>query len=87
MHDRKVGDLPSGVLSERLSTDGSVRGFRPCPRCRRRDRSVTRPKRGFKEKVFAALEAAVQADVDTFLRRGRMNAQDFEAGEQFPGAI
>ena len=35
-------------------------------------------KGGFKEEVFAALEAAVQADVDAFLRRGRVNAQDFE---------
>ena len=39
-------------------------------------------KGGFKEKVFVALEAAVQADVDAFLRRGRVNAQDFEALER-----
>ena len=32
--------------------------------------------------MFAALEAAVQADVDAFLRRGRVNAQDFEALER-----
>ncbi len=49
---------------------------------------VTRPfghaaeKGGFKEEVFAALEAAVQADVDAFLRRGRGNAQDFETLER-----
>ena len=35
-------------------------------------------KRGFKEEMFAALEAAVEADVDAFLRRGSVNAQDFE---------
>ena len=29
--------------------------------------------------MFAALEAAVEADVDGFLRRGSVNAQDFEA--------
>ena len=39
-------------------------------------------KGGFKEEVFAALEAAVQADVDALLRRGRVNAQDFEALER-----
>ena len=32
--------------------------------------------------MFAALEAAVQADVDAFLRRGRGNAQDFETLER-----
>ena len=35
-------------------------------------------KGGVKER-FAALEAAVGADVDAFLRRGSVNAQDFEA--------
>ncbi len=30
------------------------------------------------EEVFAALEAAVKADVEAFLRRGNVNAQDFE---------
>ena len=39
-------------------------------------------KGGFKEEVFAALEAAVQADVDAFLRRGRGNARDFETLER-----
>ena len=39
-------------------------------------------KGGFKEEVFAALEAAVQADVDALLRCGRVNAQDFEALER-----
>ena len=34
-------------------------------------------KRGFKE-MFAALEAAVEADVNAFLRQGSVNAQDFE---------
>ena len=34
-------------------------------------------KGGFKE-TFAALEAAVEADVDAFLRRESVNAQDFE---------
>ena len=34
-------------------------------------------KRGFEE-MFAALEAAVKADVEAFLRRGNVNAQDFE---------
>ena len=34
-------------------------------------------KGGVKE-TFAALEAAVEADVDAFLRRGSVNAQDFE---------
>ena len=42
----------------------------------------TAQKGGFKEEVFAALEAAVQADVDAFLRRGRVNAQDFEVLER-----
>ena len=35
-------------------------------------------KGGVKE-MLAALEAAVGADVDAFLRRGDANAQDFEA--------
>ena len=39
-------------------------------------------KGGFKEEMFAAMEAAVQADVDAFLRRGRVNARDFEALER-----
>ncbi len=34
-------------------------------------------KGGVKE-LFAALDAAVKADVDAFLRRGDANAQDFE---------
>ena len=34
-------------------------------------------KGGFEE-MFAALEAAVKADVEAFLRRGNANAQDFE---------
>ena len=44
------------------------------------DRAVV--KGGFKEEVFAGLEAAVKADVDAFLRRGRVNAGDFEALER-----
>ena len=39
-------------------------------------------KGGFKEEIFAALETAVQADVDAFLRCGRVNAGDFEALER-----
>ena len=39
-------------------------------------------KGGFKEEMFAAMEAAVKADVDAFLRRGRVNARDFEALER-----
>ena len=39
-------------------------------------------KEGFKEEIFAALEAAVKADVDAFLRCGRVNAGDFEALER-----
>ena len=35
-------------------------------------------KGGFKEERFAALKAAVEADVDAFLRQGSVNAQDFE---------
>ena len=35
-------------------------------------------KGGFKEEKFAALRAAVEADVDAFLRQGSVNAQDFE---------
>ena len=35
-------------------------------------------KGGVKEEMFAALEAAVEADVDAFLRRGSVTAQDFE---------
>ena len=38
-------------------------------------------KGGFEE-LFAALEAAVKADVEAFLRRGNANAQDFETLEQ-----
>ena len=34
--------------------------------------------KGGLEEMFAALEAAVEADVDAFLRRGNVNAQDFE---------
>ena len=39
-------------------------------------------KGGFREEEFAALAAAVQADVDAFVRRGGGNAQDFEALER-----
>lgn len=39
-------------------------------------------KEGLKDEVFAALETAVQADDDAFLRRGRVNAQDFAALER-----
>ena len=38
-------------------------------------------KGGFEE-TLAALKAAVEADVDALLRRGRANAQDFEALER-----
>ena len=34
--------------------------------------------KGGVEEMFAALEAAVTADVEAFLRRGNANAQDFE---------
>ena len=34
--------------------------------------------KGGLEEMFAALEGAVKADVDAFLRRGNVNAQDFE---------
>ena len=34
--------------------------------------------KGGLEEMFAALEAAVKADVEAFLRRGNVNAQDFE---------
>ena len=34
--------------------------------------------KGGLEETFAALEAAVKADVEAFLRRGNVNAQDFE---------
>ena len=34
--------------------------------------------KGGVKKLFAALDAAVKADVDAFLRRGDANAQDFE---------
>ena len=34
-------------------------------------------KRGSKQ-MFAALEAAVEADVDAFLRRGSVNGRNFE---------
>ena len=39
-------------------------------------------KGGFQEEMFAALEAAVKADVDAFLRRGKVNAGDFETLER-----
>lgn len=39
-------------------------------------------KRGANQKVLAALEAAVKADVEAVLRRGRVNAQDFETLER-----
>ena len=35
-------------------------------------------KGGFKEERFAALKAAVEADIDAFLKQGNVNAQDFE---------
>ena len=34
--------------------------------------------KGGVRELFTALEAAVKADVDAFLRRGDANAQDFE---------
>ena len=34
--------------------------------------------KGGLEELFAALEATVKADVEAFLRRGNVNAQDFE---------
>ena len=34
--------------------------------------------KGGLEEMFAALEAAVKADVEAFLSRGNANAQDFE---------
>ena len=34
--------------------------------------------KGGLEEMFAALEVAVKADVEAFLRRGHVNAQDFE---------
>ena len=34
--------------------------------------------KGGLEEKFAALEAAVKADVEAFLKRGNVNAQDFE---------
>ena len=34
------------------------------------------------EEMFAALETAVKADVEAFVSRGNVNAQDFEALEQ-----
>ena len=34
--------------------------------------------KGGLEEMFAALKAAVEADVDAFLRPGNVNAQDFE---------
>ena len=34
--------------------------------------------KGGLEEMFAALETAVKADVEAFLRRGNVNAQDFE---------
>ena len=40
------------------------------------------PKGGVSKKMFAALEAAVKADVEAVLRRGRVNAQDFETLER-----
>ena len=34
--------------------------------------------KGGLEEMFAALETAVKADVEAFLRRGNANAQDFD---------
>ena len=39
-------------------------------------------KGGSNKKMPAALEAAVKADVEAVLRRGRVNAQDFETLER-----
>lgn len=39
-------------------------------------------KGGANKKVLAALEASVKADVEAVLRRGRVNAQDFETLER-----
>ena len=35
-------------------------------------------KGGFREEKFAALKAAVEVDIEAFLRQGSVNAQDFE---------
>ena len=37
---------------------------------------------GANKKMLAALEAAVKADVEAVLRRGKVNAQDFETLER-----
>ena len=42
----KVEDLPSGYRASADRPVTRVGGFRPCPRRRRRDRSVTRPNKG-----------------------------------------
>ena len=39
-------------------------------------------KGGANKKMLAALEAAVKADVEAVLRRGRVHAQDFETLER-----
>ena len=39
-------------------------------------------KGGANKKILAALEAAVKADVEAVLQRGRVNAQDFETLER-----
>ena len=39
-------------------------------------------KGGANKKMLAGLEAAVKADVEAVLRRGRENAQDFESLER-----
>lgn len=43
---------------------------------------MRRPKKGASRRRWQRLKAAVEADVDAFLRRGRANAQDFEALER-----
>ena len=48
------------------------------PLDRAAEKGVSRVSSGFKEESFAALKAAVEADVDASLRQRSVNAQDFE---------
>ena len=76
---QESGDLPYGGIERALI--GRFHGYRRIPTMP--EAELTEPldpaveKGGFEER-FAALEAAVGADVDAFLRRRSVNAQGFE---------
>ena len=69
---RESTSVPSHLSSTAPLLSAEPTGLKPTHTCFRR------AEKGGVEETFAALEAAVEADVDAFLRRGSVNAQDFE---------